>query len=86
MQVSLVLPGVETVPSAAVKHLTDEQAFLVCNLPVSALVDKEFIEAFVKKGEHIYSTFFLPLIATECYNKDFRNSPTAVYCSMIAPQ
>ena len=45
--------GWKLVPSAAVKHLTDEQAFLVCNLPASALVDKEFIKAFVKKGEHI---------------------------------
>ncbi|XP_041376129.1 ribonuclease P protein subunit p40-like isoform X2 [Gigantopelta aegis] len=49
--VSMVLPGVETVPSVMTERLVDEQAFLVCNLPACALIDKEFIEAFVKKGE-----------------------------------
>ncbi|XP_046552878.1 ribonuclease P protein subunit p40-like [Haliotis rubra] len=47
--VSVLLPG-EAIPPNISSQLDNEEAYLVHKLPLIRLIDKEFIEAFVKKG------------------------------------
>ena len=53
LQVDILLPEVEDIPADILTELSGQLHHLVNDLPVSRLVEHEFLEAFVKRGTYM---------------------------------
>ena len=47
---TFVLPGYEKIPEEISMVLDREPYWIVKNLPISTLIERDFVEAFVKRG------------------------------------
>ena len=50
LQIDILMPDTGKCPDDLLKDISAQQVYLVKNLPLGRLINVEFIEAFVKRG------------------------------------
>lgn len=49
-QISIILPDTKAIPDTILPFLKDTDHYQIADLPLTELIKKPFIEAFIKKG------------------------------------